>query len=211
MLLGIGRQWRQGHFIHPSDPIIRVLIVDENPVRAALIESGLRDAGYSDVVFADTTLGLLARIRDLDPDVIVVDMANPSRDTLEQMFQVSRLVKRPITMFVDQSDSAQIRAAIDAGVSAYIVDGLKKERIKPIIDMCVMRFEAVARLENDLLSARSELEDRKIIDQAKRFVMAQKHIGEEEAYALLRRTAMNQKKRIADLARAIIAAADVIA
>ncbi len=189
---------------------MRVLIVDENPVRTALIENGLREAGFVDVLSSGTTLGLLARIHELDPDVIVIAMANPSRDTLEQMFQVSRLVKRPITMFVDQSDSDQTRAAVDAGVSAYIVDGLKKERIKPVIDMCILRFEAIARLETELREARSELEDRKIIDQAKGIIMAQKSLGEEAAYALMRRTAMNRKKRIVDLARAIIAAADLI-
>jgi len=83
---------------------------------------------------------LLARIYVLDPDVILIDLENPSRDVLEQMFQVNRAVRRPIAMFVDQSDTASIQASVDAGVSAYIVDGLKKERIKPILDLCISRF-----------------------------------------------------------------------
>jgi two-component system, response regulator / RNA-binding antiterminator len=193
-----------------ADTRIRVLVVDENPLRAGLIENGLRDAGFTDVVSTNTISGLLARVNAVDPEVIVIDMANPSRDTLEQMFQVSRLVKRPITMFVDQSDADQIRAAVDAGVSAYIVDGLKQERIKPIIDMCILRFEAFARLQDELQEARSALEDRKLIDKAKRVIMAAKGLDEEAAYALLRSNAMNQKRRIADLARAILAAADLI-
>ena len=85
---------------------------------------------------------LLARIYEIDPDVILIDLENPSRDVLEQMFQVSRIVKRPIAMFVDQSDTASIQASVDAGVSAYIVDGLKKERIKYILDLCISRFNA---------------------------------------------------------------------
>ena len=93
---------------------------------------------------------LLARIYAIDPDVILIDLENPSRDVLEQMFQVSRAVRRPIAMFVDQSDTASIQASVDAGVSAYIVDGLKKERIKPILDLCVSRFNAFARLQDEL-------------------------------------------------------------
>jgi two-component system, response regulator / RNA-binding antiterminator len=188
----------------------RILIVDENPVRASIIQEGLREAGFVDVVHVETTFGLLARIQKIDPDVVVVDMASPSRDTLEQMFEVSRIVKRPVTLFVDRSDAEQTQAAVEAGVSAYIVDGLKKERIKPIIDMCVMRFAAFARLQSELREARSALEDRKLIDQAKRRIMAAKGLDEDAAYALMRRTAMNQKRRIAELARSILTAADLL-
>jgi two-component system, response regulator / RNA-binding antiterminator len=188
----------------------RILIVDENAIRASIIEEGLRDAGFEHVVSIDSTFGLLARIHEIDPDVIVVDMASPSRDTLEQMFEVSRLVKRPITMFVDHADAGQIREAVDAGVSAYIVDGLKKERIKPIIDMCIIRFEAFNRLQQELSDAKLALENRKHIDQAKRLLMQAKNIDEDAAYQLLRKTAMNQKKRMSELARALIAAADLL-
>src|SRR5260221_11281521 len=93
---------------------------------------------------------LLARIYALDPDVILIDLDNPSRDVLEQMFQVSRIVRRPIAMFVDQSDRATIEAAVDAGVSAYIVDGLKKERVKHILDLCISRFNVFSRLQGEL-------------------------------------------------------------
>jgi two-component system, response regulator / RNA-binding antiterminator len=191
------------------DSTTRILIVDENPLRAAVIEEGLREAGGIETIRVNTTLGLLARIGEIDPDIIVVDMQSPSRDMLEQMFQVSRLVKRPITMFVDQSDSEQIRAAVDAGVSAYIVDGLKKERIKPILDMCVMRFEAFARLQAELKEAKDALEERKTIDAAKRVVMKARSLDEDAAYALMRSTAMRQKRRLAELARSILSAADL--
>ena len=124
---------------------------------------------------------LLARIHAIDPDVIMIDLENPSRDVLEQMFQVSRIVKRPIAMFVDQSDSASIQTSVDAGVSAYIVDGLKKERIKPILDLCISRFNAFAKLQDELDRAKSALEDRKVIDRAKGILMKLKGLTEDEA------------------------------
>jgi response regulator NasT len=152
---------------------------------------------------------LLTRIYEIDPDVILIDLENPSRDVLEQMFQVSRIVKRPIAMFVDQSDTASIQASVDAGVSAYIVDGLKKERIKYILDTCILRFNAFSRLQTELERAQSALEDRKVIDRAKGILMKAKSITEEEAYALLRKTAMNENKKIADIAQSVITAAEM--
>src|SRR3954447_21471629 len=103
------------------DPSLKIAIVDENPIRAAILQDGLKDAGHVNVTHITDRTGLLARIYALDPDVILIDLENPSRDELEQMFQVSRAVKRPIAMFVDQSDTASIQASVDAGVSAYTV------------------------------------------------------------------------------------------
>ncbi len=140
------------------DPALNIVIVDENPIRAAILADGLREAGYTNVTRIEEMASLLARIYSLDPDVILIDLENPSRDVLAQMFQVSRAVKRPIAMFVDQSDSAAIEAAVDAGVSAYIVDGLKKERIKAILDLCISRFNAFARLTNELERTQNALE-----------------------------------------------------
>src|ERR1700756_4307773 len=132
------------------DASLKIVIVDENPIRAAILEEGLREAGYVQVVRLDEMHHLLARVYAIDPDVILIDLENPSRDVLEQMFQVSRAVRRPIAMFVDQSDSASIQASVDAGVSAYIVDGLKKERMKHILDLCISRFNAFSRLQGEL-------------------------------------------------------------
>ena len=152
---------------------------------------------------------LLARIYAIDPDVILIDLENPSRDVLEQMFQVSRAVKRPVAMFVDQSDAASIEAAVDAGVSAYIVDGLRKERVKTILDLCISRFNAFARLQDELDRTRSALEERKVIDRAKGILMKAKNLTEETAYALLRKTAMNENKKIAEVAQSVITAAEL--
>jgi response regulator NasT len=192
------------------DPSLKIVIVDENPIRAAILEDGLREAGYAHVIRLDETSHLLTRIYSIDPDVILIDLESPSRDVLEQMFQMSRVVKRPIAMFVDQSDAASIEAAVDAGVSAYIVGGLRKERIKNILDLCISRFNAFARLQDELDRARTALEDRKVIDRAKGILMKAKNLNEEEAYALLRRTAMNEKKKIADVAQSVVTAAELL-
>jgi len=191
------------------DASLNIVIVDESPVRAAILENGLREAGYRNVVRIEGTTNLLARIYGIDPDVILIDLENPSRDVLEQMFQVSRVVRRPVAMFVDQSDSASIQASVDAGVSAYIVDGLKKERIKSILDLCISRFNAFSRLQNELEQTRSALEERKIIDRAKGILMKAKNLSEESAYALLRKTAMNENRKIAEVAQSVITAAEL--
>src|SRR6202161_1652074 len=125
----------------------KIAIVDESRGRAAIPEEGWREGGFTDVGRIEEMQSLLSRIYALDPDVIVIDLENPSRDILEQMFQVSRAVRRPIAMFVDQSDAASIQASVDAGVSAYIVDGLKKERLKSILDLCLSRFNAFSKLQ----------------------------------------------------------------
>ena len=192
------------------DPSLKIVIVDESPVRAAILADGLREAGFTQVARIEETANLLANIYAVDPDVILIDLENPSRDVLEQMFQVSRAVRRPIAMFVDQSDSASIQASVDAGVSAYIVDGLKKERIKPILDLCISRFHAFARLQTELEKTKTALEERKVIERAKGILMRLRQISEEDAYALLRRTAMNENRKIAEIAQSVITAADLL-
>ncbi|HLL28639.1 MAG TPA: ANTAR domain-containing protein [Xanthobacteraceae bacterium] len=192
------------------DSHLKIVIVDESPIRAAILEDGLREAGHVQVIRIEDTANLLARVYAIDPDVILIDLENPRRDVLEQMFQVSRAVKRPVAMFVDHSDTASIQAAIDAGVSAYIVGGLKKERIKHILDMSIMRFNAFSRLENELEQAKSALEERKVIDRAKGILMKAKNLTEDEAYSLMRKTAMNEKKKIAEIAQSIITAAEML-
>lgn len=189
---------------------LSVLVIDENRIRASIIEAGLREAGHRSVSVIHDVTGIAARIAELQPDVIVIDLENPNRDMLENMFQLSRAVKRPIAMFVDRSDSASIEAAVDAGVSAYVVDGLRKERVKPILDMAISRFNAFSRLAHELEQARSELEGRKLIDRAKGILMKSRGLSEADAYALLRKTAMNQNRRIADIAQSLVTAADLL-
>jgi len=188
----------------------KIVIVGKDPVRVAILEDGLREAGHVHLARIDETSHLLARIHAFDPDVILIDLENPSGDVLAEMFLVSRAVKRPVAMFVDQSDSASIDAAVDAGVSAYIVGGLRKERIKNILDLCISRFNAFARLQDELERARTALDERKAIDRAKGILMKARDLTEQDAYALLRRTAMNENRKIADVAQSVITAAELL-
>ncbi|MND98673.1 putative transcriptional regulatory protein pdtaR [compost metagenome] len=149
-------------------------------------------------------------IETLQPDVIFIDLENPNRDMMEHLFQLTRTVGRPIAMFVDRSDTASIEAAVEAGVSAYVVDGLKKERVKPILDMAVSRFNAFSRLQQELAEAKSALEERKVIERAKGILMKMRGLSEEEAFALLRQTAMNEKKKISEIAQSVVTAAGLL-
>ena len=193
-----------------SENRLSIAIIDENHLRAAILEDGLRASGIETVTVIRERNNLLRKLVMIDPDVVIIDLENPSRDELEQMFQVSRVVARPVAMFVDQSDSAMIEAAVDAGVSAYIVDGLKSERVKSIVDMAISRFNAFARLKSELEVARSELADRKVIERAKSILMKSRNLSEEQAYELLRKTAMNQNQKMADIAKSVVIAAGLL-
>jgi two-component system, response regulator / RNA-binding antiterminator len=192
------------------DAALKIAVVDVSPVRAAVLEEGLREAGYTQILHIKQTARLLKHIYDADPDVVIISLESPTRDMLEQMFQMSRIVKRPIAMFVDRSDSAAITAAIEAGVSAYIVGGVPKERVKSILDVCISRFNAMARLQEELERTKSALEERKAIDRAKGILMRAKGLSEEEAYRLLQKTAMNEKKKIAEIAQSVLTAAELL-
>jgi response regulator NasT len=194
----------------PADAALKILVIDKDPIRRAILEAGLREAGFANVILEGETAGLLAQIYRIDPDVILIDLENPSRDVLAQMFHVSRAVRRPIAIFVDQSDRDTTQAAVEAGVSAYIVDGLKKERVKGILELCILRFNAVARLQDELDRAKTALEERKVIDRAKGILMQAKGLSEEQAYAALRKTAMNEKRKISEVAQAIITASELL-
>lgn len=197
-------------FVKSSGDGPKIVIVDESPVRSAILEDGLREAGYTRVTLISEMTELARRIYAQDPDVILIGLENPSRDVLEQMFQVSRAVRRPVAMFVDQSDAAMIQASVDAGVSAYIVDGLRKERVRPILDLTISRFNAFSSLEKELDEAKSALADRKVIDRAKGILMRQKGLGEEEAYAMLRSAAMKHGRKLSEVAQSVVTAAELL-
>ncbi|WP_454853775.1 ANTAR domain-containing response regulator [Rhizobium binxianense] len=189
---------------------LTILVIDENAIRASIIEEGLRDAGHQRVTIIHEVNGVARIIETLKPDVIIIDIENPNRDMMEHLFQLTRTVSRPIAMFVDRSDTASIEAAVEAGVSAYIVDGLKKERVKPILDMAVSRFNAFSRLQRELADAKSALEERKVIERAKGILMKMRGLSEEEAFTLLRQTAMNEKKKMSDIAQSVVTAAGLL-
>ena len=188
------------------DSTFRILIVDQNVMRASVLEDGLREAGYRNVIVVRDMQNLMRRIVDNDPDVIFIDLENPNRDVLEQMFQVSRSVRRPIAMFVDRSDTDMIAAAVDAGVGAYVVDGLRKERVKSVLDTAVSRFNAFNKLREELDRAKAALEERKVVERAKGILMKERGLTEDAAYALLRKAAMNESRRISEVAQSVVTA-----
>jgi response regulator NasT len=189
---------------------LSILVVDDDRIRASIIEDGLREAGHARVEVLTEINEVAARIGAIAPDVVIIDLENPNRDTLEHFFALSRVLEKPVAMFVDKSDLASMEAAVDAGVSAYVVDGLRKERVKPILDMAISRFRAFSRLREELAAAKSQLENRKAIEKAKGILMKARGLSEEDAYALLRRTAMNQNRRVAEIAEGLITAAGLL-
>ena len=193
-----------------SEPSLRILLVDQNADRAAILEEGLRDAGCRDITLVREMHSLMRRILEVDPDVIFIDLENPNRDVLEQMFQVSRSVRRPIAMFVDAADTESIHAAMQSGVGAYVVDGLHKERVKTILDTAVGHFNTFNKLREELERANQALEDRKLIERAKGILMKERAINEADAYGLLRTAAMNENRRVIDVARGVVSAAGLI-
>jgi response regulator NasT len=189
---------------------LRVLIVDQNLARATILEEGLREAGYRDLIVVRDMQNLMRRILDEEPDVILIDLENPNRDVLEQMFQVSRVVRKPVAMFVDSADRGTIEAAIEAGVSAYVVDGLRKERVRSIVEMSVSRFRAFEKLRVELDDTKRQLADRKVIDRAKGILMKQRALSEEQAYEAMRKAAMDANLRLAEIAQSVVTAAGLL-
>ena len=183
---------------------MRIAIIDTSTTRAAIISDGLREAGLGDLALIDPAGPLLAQLEAARPEVVLVNLENPSRDMLEDYFAMSRALARPIAMFVDQSDAESTAAAVDAGVSAYIVDGLAKQRIKPVLDLAIRRFQAFARLQTELAEAKSALADRQAVDRAKAILMKRRGLDEPAAYALLRSHAMQSNRRIAEIAEAFV-------
>lgn len=186
--------------------ISNVVIIDRSPERGQLLVEGLTEAGLESVTLIEEGTDLLARIQNLNPDVILIDLENPRRDTVEQMLRVSEQVKRPVVMFADESEPDLIRKAMKAGVSAYIVDGLHKSRLASIIEVAVARFEQYCAVEDEVERLQTALDERKDIERAKGLLMDARGLNEHEAYKMMRRAAMNEKRKMIEIARVIISA-----
>jgi len=184
--------------------------VDEIKDRAAAVEEALRRAGHRVAARLDNADDLVAAIERAEPDVVILDLNTPDRDTIESLREATQERPRPIVMFVDRSDETMIIEAIKAGVTAYVVDGLNPQRVKPVLDVAVARFQQFQALTGELQRVRASLVERKTIGRAKGILMQQKGLSEEEAYSSLRRLAMDQGKRIADVAETLIAAAKLL-
>lgn len=185
---------------------LHIVVVDGNRERALKIVDGLADEGDFKVSVIGDNTGLARKLAELQPDVILIDLENPSRDIFAEVTEASLPLERPVAMFVDKADPSLAQAAIEAGVSAYVVDGLQSERIKSILDTAIARFHAFSRLRAELDATRTALAERKMIDRAKGLLIKAKGLSEEEAYALLRRTAMDQGKRVGEVAENLVTA-----
>lgn len=189
---------------------MRIAIIDESPARASIIEEGLGSLQECEIFTLTSRNGLLARVAEIGPDIVFMDLGNPSRDVLEEYFAVSRAMDRPIAMFVDKSDDDSIAASVDAGVSTYVVDGLSAKRIRPLLDLTMQRFSAFSRLQSELAEAKGKLQERETIDNAKRILMTSKGLSEPAAYVELRQKAMSSNRRIIDIADAVVTAHELM-
>ncbi|MHB8622267.1 MAG: ANTAR domain-containing response regulator [Sulfuricaulis sp.] len=189
---------------------LSVLLVDDDPERAAIVEPALRAAGYEVVTVVDSAAEMLAQVRARRPDVIIIDRDSPDRDTLEHVCMITRDDPRPIVMFTQDKDQALMRAALEAGVSAYVVDGLSVARVRPIVEVALVRFQQWQALRRELDQAQTNLAERKLIERAKGIVMKQKRCGESEAYALMRKLAMDRNQRLVQVAESVISMAQLL-
>ncbi|MEO0370785.1 MAG: ANTAR domain-containing protein [Pseudomonadota bacterium] len=187
-----------------------IILVEPDRDKANQIVDSLAEAGFARIQVITEGSSLKRQIGALNPDMVLIDMANPSRDMLEEMALASQPLDRPVAMFVDRSDDALTSAAIEAGVSAYVVDGLRPDRVKSVLDAAIARFNMFQRMRTELAETKRALEERKVIDRAKGLIMKAKGIDEDEAYALLRKAAMNQGKRLADVAEALVESAGLL-
>lgn len=183
---------------------LNVTIVDDDSGRSIILERALKDAGYEVVAILSSHDNLLMHIEKVQPDVIIVDLESPNRDSLESMRIVTQHNPKPIVMFTNEADDSMISEAINAGVSAYVVDGFNESRIKPIMDVAIARFREFQALRSELQKTRDTLEERKIMDRAKGIVMSQRQCNEDEAYKTIRSLAMDNNKRIIEVAEQII-------
>lgn len=183
---------------------LHVTIVDEDSGRSIILERALKDAGYEIVDVLSSKDNLLLHIEKNQPDVIIVDLESPNRDSLESMRIVTQHNPKPIVMFTNDSDHSMIGEAINAGVSAYVVDGFSESRIKPIMDVAIARFREFHALRSELEKTKNTLEERKLVDKAKGIVMEQRQCSENEAYKILRKLSMENNKRISEVAEQII-------
>ena len=178
--------------------------------RSRSLRIGLLENGFNLVAVLPADVFLSQRLAQLQPDMIIVDAESDARDALEHVVMATRDARRPIVMFTNDNDTANARAAVAAGVSAYIVAGLSAERIRPILDVALARFEHEQALRTELADAKTELKDRRIIDRAKGLLMQRQQLTEEAAYARLRKTAMDKNLKIVDVAQRMLDVVDLL-
>jgi two-component system, response regulator / RNA-binding antiterminator len=197
-----------------SDPKLgapaRIMLVDDQPARAAILEQALIDAGCEVIARLSSAQGLMKRVMEHQPDVIIIDIESPDRDMLEHMTVLNQHNPKPVIMFSDEDDPATIEKAVRAGVSAYVVDGLNPSRVKTIMNVAVARFREFQALRGELEKTRNQLADRRLLDEAKSLLMKHKGMTEEEAYHAMRKMAMDRGQRMVDVAKNFISVMNLL-
>jgi response regulator NasT len=188
----------------------KVMLVDDTPTRSAILEQALLDQGLIVVCRLASAQGLIKNVEIHQPDIIIMDLESPDRDTLESMTVLNQHNPKPVIMFSEEGDSKIISQAIQAGVSAYIVDGINPRRVKPILDVAIARFREYQALRKELKQTRDQLADRKVIDKAKGLLMKTKGLDEEQAYHAMRKMAMDQGKPLVDIAQNILSVMELL-
>ncbi|MDN3649653.1 ANTAR domain-containing protein [Reinekea marina] len=189
---------------------LTVMLVDNEPARAAIVEQAMLDNGYRVIRRLESTHHLTQAVNESQPDIVIIDIESPDRDMLENMSRLTKDNPRPIVMFAEEDNSEQIEAAVRAGVSAYVVDGMSAGRVKPILQVAVARFREFQALKSELNTVKIQLEDRKIIDKAKGLIMKNQGCDEPAAYQALRNLAMSRSQKLVDVAQDIISVMSVM-
>jgi response regulator NasT len=190
----------------PADPY-----AEAQAERSRSLRIGMLQSGCNIVAVLPADVFLPERLAQISPDMIIVDAESQARDTLEHVVVATRDARRPVVLFTNDDDTSHVRDAIAAGVTAYVVAGLAPERVKPVLEVAMARFQHEEALRQELADARTQLSERKLIDRAKGILMSRQGLGEDEAYARLRKTAMDKGMRLADVAQRIIDVMDLLA
>ncbi|BCJ08077.1 MULTISPECIES: ANTAR domain-containing response regulator [unclassified Pseudomonas] len=190
--------------------MLRILLIDDTEKKVGRLKAALIEAGFEVIEASSLSIDLPACVETVHPDVVLIDTESPGRDVMEQVVLVSRDRPRPIVLFTDEHDPGVMRQAIQAGVSAYIVEGIQTTRLQPILDVAMARFESDQALKAQLLARDQQLAERKLIEQAKGLLMKMKDCNEEQAYTLMRRQAMSRQQKLIQVAEQIIAMSQML-
>ena len=190
--------------------MLRILLINDTPKKVGRLRAALIEAGFDVIDESGLIIDLPARVEAVRPDVILIDSDSPGRDVMEQVCLVTRDQPRPIVMFTDEQNPDVMRQAIQSGVSAYIVEGIQAQRLKPILDVAMVRFESDQALRAQLHARDQQMAERKRVELAKGMLMKMKNCNEEEAYTLMRRQAMSRQQKLIQVAEQIIAMSELL-
>ena len=190
--------------------MLRILLINDTSKKVGRQRAALSEAGFDVIDESGLTIDLPAQVQALRPDVVLIDTESPSRDVMEHVVLLSRDQPRPIVMFTDEHDPGVMRQAIKSGVSAYIVEGIHAQRLQPIMDVAMARFESDQVLRAQLHARDQQLAERKRVELAKGLLMKMKDCSEADAYTLMRRQAMSKQQKLIQVAEQIIAMSELL-